>query len=369
MNESLDRTDEFPIEEVREGLEKERVKVDLPEWYKLLLLGATKSVKGMEVFVKWVKPHMNRFWNKIRPRFWMILGATVLILLFILFAWWLGKVAERATDVTTNALGSIPPYVWWWAIGTPLVLVLIWLFLRSPKAREYGTRIKFKWVLATAIVVMAVFRFYPFNNNDNGSGENAVSAFSTTNVLDSSGNFSGDFFLPIAADCESGDCTPGSARQFNPDGSVVTNVNEDSSVDIGKWQINSIHEERAKSMGHDIWTEEGNTAFARVLFSESGTEPWNSSRKLWEPMILALNGGNGGGGMYEALLEKPVVIVVPPGYRSDMVGKLPTEHLLSSTYFDKRGNLIWTIGVTPPSRKAVMQIATTKCKNLADCKR
>src|SRR6266576_6311948 len=53
--------------------------------------------------------------------------------------------------------------------------------------------------------------------------------------------------LPIAmeapvlqriADCESGNGTPNSGKQFLANGNVVTNLNKNGSIDIGKYQIN-----------------------------------------------------------------------------------------------------------------------------------
>ena len=94
-----------------------------------------------------------------------------------------------------------------------------------------------------------------------------------------------DVVLPIIAECESG------GRQFDDDGNLITNA---TTTAVGKYQIMaSLHEEKAKGLGHDIRTLEGNEAYARILYGESGTEHWEAdseSRACWEPKLLALAG-------------------------------------------------------------------------------
>jgi len=91
--------------------------------------------------------------------------------------------------------------------------------------------------------------------------------------------------LPIALtqipNCESGDGTEGSARQFNLDGSVVTHINKNGTRDYGAFQINSTHIKEAKALGDDIFTLQGNIAFALYLYSKNGTQPWNASKACW----------------------------------------------------------------------------------------
>ncbi|MDP3874986.1 MAG: hypothetical protein Q8Q22_00485, partial [bacterium] len=92
--------------------------------------------------------------------------------------------------------------------------------------------------------------------------------------------------LPIIAMCESG------GRQFEADG-ITPLRNKERSSAIGKYQIlTSFHEERAKGLGFDIRTEKGNEAYARYLYSESGTLHWEAdhrSRTCWEPKLIALD--------------------------------------------------------------------------------
>ena len=99
--------------------------------------------------------------------------------------------------------------------------------------------------------------------------------------------------LPIIAGCESGDGTPGSGRQFEADG-VTPLRNREGSSAIGKYQIMaSLHEERAKGLGYDIRTKEGNEAYARYLYAESDTLHWEAdprSKACWEPLLARARG-------------------------------------------------------------------------------
>lgn len=80
--------------------------------------------------------------------------------------------------------------------------------------------------------------------------------------------------LEKIAKCESG------GTQFKADGTVVTGIVNPQ--DIGKFQINlKYHGERAKQLGIDLYTEEGNTLYALILYHEQGTTPWNWSKSCW----------------------------------------------------------------------------------------
>jgi DNA-dependent RNA polymerase auxiliary subunit epsilon len=68
--------------------------------------------------------------------------------------------------------------------------------------------------------------------------------------------------------------------QYEKDGSVRRGrVN---SADIGVMQINEFyHAEMAKKKGYDIYTLEGNMAYARDLYNREGAQPWSSSSPCW----------------------------------------------------------------------------------------
>ena len=83
--------------------------------------------------------------------------------------------------------------------------------------------------------------------------------------------------VPILVDvarCES------TFRQFNPDGTVVRGrVDKD---DIGVMQINERYQgPTAKKLGYDIYTVEGNVAYAKHLYEQEGIQPWSSSKPCW----------------------------------------------------------------------------------------
>jgi hypothetical protein len=109
-------------------------------------------------------------------------------------------------------------------------------------------------------------------------------AFYSTNtitVTHASAPYSEPAVLQRIADCESGNGSAGSGKQFNKFGAVVLNANTNKTVDIGKFQINSIHEGEAQKLGFDLFTEEGNTGYARYLYENKGTGDWASSSNCW----------------------------------------------------------------------------------------
>lgn len=69
-------------------------------------------------------------------------------------------------------------------------------------------------------------------------------------------------------------------RQFNPDGSVLRGIQ--NSQDVGTFQINEkYHLADSIRLGFDIYTLEGNMAYADFLYQNQGTTPWNWSRHCW----------------------------------------------------------------------------------------
>jgi hypothetical protein len=69
-------------------------------------------------------------------------------------------------------------------------------------------------------------------------------------------------------------------HQFDQDGIVIRGRVD--SHDIGVMQINEKYQgDTAKKLGLDIFTVEGNVAYAKHLYNEQGSAPWNSSAKCW----------------------------------------------------------------------------------------
>jgi len=69
-------------------------------------------------------------------------------------------------------------------------------------------------------------------------------------------------------------------RQFDENGLVLRG--RENPYDVGKYQINTwYHGRRAKELGINLYTEEGNEQFALLLYEEQGTKPWYWSRGCW----------------------------------------------------------------------------------------
>ena len=69
-------------------------------------------------------------------------------------------------------------------------------------------------------------------------------------------------------------------KQFNSDGTVIMGIINPH--DIGKYQINELYwGEKAKELGYDIYTLEGNTSMALWIYQNYGTAPWNWSKSKW----------------------------------------------------------------------------------------
>ena len=75
--------------------------------------------------------------------------------------------------------------------------------------------------------------------------------------------------------------------QTKKDGSIVTNPKSSA---IGIFQImSSIHSSFAdKKLGIDIYTIQGNAAYAQYLYDKQGTVPWNASKSCWGKTDAAL---------------------------------------------------------------------------------
>lgn len=68
-------------------------------------------------------------------------------------------------------------------------------------------------------------------------------------------------------------------RQFDSSGQPLDGG---SGGMIGLFQVNaSVHQAYARSIGMDIYTADGNIAYARKLYQEEGTDPWLSSFSCW----------------------------------------------------------------------------------------
>jgi hypothetical protein len=80
--------------------------------------------------------------------------------------------------------------------------------------------------------------------------------------------------LQEVARCES------TYRQHKEDGTVLKGIVNNK--DIGAFQINTYyHLQTATKLGLDIYSLEGNLAYARYLYNNQGTSPWSASQGCW----------------------------------------------------------------------------------------
>ena len=77
--------------------------------------------------------------------------------------------------------------------------------------------------------------------------------------------------------CES-DLLKKTPKQFDKNGKVIIGV----TGDVGMLQIApQFHLKNAKAQNIDIYTAEGNIAYANYLYKRDGLAPWSASRKCW----------------------------------------------------------------------------------------
>ena len=69
-------------------------------------------------------------------------------------------------------------------------------------------------------------------------------------------------------------------KHYDSNGAVHRGVQNNK--DVGVMQVNEYyHLKRSKELGFDIYTVQGNTAYARYLYEREGTTPWLSSSACW----------------------------------------------------------------------------------------
>jgi hypothetical protein len=79
------------------------------------------------------------------------------------------------------------------------------------------------------------------------------------------------------AQCES------SLRQFEAPNHVLRGRQVES--DVGIFQVNvEYHGSKAKEMGINLYTLDGNIQYAKYLYDRNGTKDWLASRRCWQPL-------------------------------------------------------------------------------------
>ncbi len=87
--------------------------------------------------------------------------------------------------------------------------------------------------------------------------------------------------LQRISDCESGNGKPGSGTHFK-NGQVIFKANTNGTIDIGKYQINSVWDKQASQLGLDLTKEADNYAMAKWIYENRGTSDWSSSSRCWQ---------------------------------------------------------------------------------------
>jgi len=92
------------------------------------------------------------------------------------------------------------------------------------------------------------------------------------------GYFSDAPVLAEIAKCES------TFRHLTKEGKIIRG--KANRRDVGIMQINEYyHAERAKKLGVDLHTLDGNLAYAKWLYSKYGESPWKPSKKCWKEAL------------------------------------------------------------------------------------
>lgn len=76
--------------------------------------------------------------------------------------------------------------------------------------------------------------------------------------------------MALIVECESG---------FNL---KARNLNKNKSIDSGLFQINSVHNKKAKEMGINLKTIQGQFEYAKYLKAKNGYRDWVCHRKIHE---------------------------------------------------------------------------------------
>ena len=253
----------------------------------------------------------------------------------------------------------------WWMIVT--AVVLSWL---TTHTNNVVARTAKKGLLLLMIIAVGIGAYSKLK----GSVTKLFSSNPAPIQSSSTRDLPADVVLPIIAECESG------GKQFEDDGKTPLKNKQGSSA-IGKYQIlATLHEERAKKLGHDIRTEEGNEAYARLLFAESHTTHWEadpSSRACWEPKLVAL-------GYQQATPLSPTpigtktlvltednptsVISILPLHSWKLVGEIPTTGWTTDNgYRDALGNRIQVFKLVSPAKEVKLEAIIARCATAQTC--
>lgn len=145
-------------------------------------------------------------------------------------------------------------------------------------------------IFLTPFFITDTIRYEREQPNNETETEPAIPAPATTTMLaeiKTTEQAVREYFADIPVMVEIARCES-AYRQYEDDGLPLKN--REGSSAIGIMQIMaSIHEAEAQKIGYDIRTLYGNLAYARYLYEQSGTKPWEESKNCWGSAIMAIN--------------------------------------------------------------------------------
>lgn len=254
----------------------------------------------------------------------LVAHIAIAIGLFVITWFLLGKIIGSMWDEFASLSLPFPSkYLWWFLVALPIIL-LIWFFRRTIRDTAARTRVSSRtigwWFTVVAIVAIYYWLFWAlvpevwngwYNSNSfwpmtlvlilaigffsrTARGIGIALVLTTfvafyagkewkfdewmTNDSNQHSRYTGKLTWEDVRE-HIGECESGNL-QFDAQGKVIKNPTTPA---VGKYQIMaSLHEDTAKSMGMDIYTEEGNEAYAKYLYDKNGLTDWEASRYCWE---------------------------------------------------------------------------------------
>jgi hypothetical protein len=88
--------------------------------------------------------------------------------------------------------------------------------------------------------------------------------------------------LDRIAGCESQGNRNSKGTHFDKNGQVLMRSNTNRTVDLGKYQINTIWFAKATELGLDLTRENDNKKMAEWIYANRGTGDWSASAKCWK---------------------------------------------------------------------------------------
>jgi len=142
-------------------------------------------------------------------------------------------------------------------------------FTRTPKG-TFNTKLRKVWhytkITAAISIVFAAAVF------------TVAASLATTTVTASTTIVQTPVQSPVLdriAQCESG------GHQYAPSGQVLMKPNTNGTIDVGKYQINSVWFKKATELGYNLTNEADNKAMAEWIYQNKGTGDWASSAHCW----------------------------------------------------------------------------------------